>query len=485
MKYCSVQMSVLLFTVGGWCVSLHDQATREALPKVACLRRSIRAVFRPLVRTNLQVKDSSGAKIPVPETEGPCGVRKWREKHGRVSFYSQYDSCFVQIQGSSFLVPLAVQLAGDDRWIGVNISCPRTKRHAASPQPTPSMLPGSCDLDPAMRMPCGPLAVSMETCGLLGCCFNSQEDVCYYRLNACSVDGHFVFSVEATDTMPRLDPRTLWVRGHPDCLPAVATEDVAIFKIPTTACGARMSSKGDVLIYEVAVETQQTDRSPFSLQVQCEYPAAEPAATWRSESIIVRPTPAVAIGNIGVQMRIATDSSFSSFISADQLPAAFQLRSPIYVEVSIRQPAPEPGLSLRVRDCFAYPTSRTSVWRLLYDGCPNLLDPLRSSTPVESQGEASPPSQVRRFDVKTFAFLDPQTGKPSEEEIYFYCWVEICTVAAECAQPCTIVSSEARRRRRREVWSDLAQLVSLGPLRLGRSDVDPEPYVPIRTKCSR
>ena len=62
------------------------------------------------------------------------------------------------------------------------------------------------------------------------------------------------------------------------------------------------------------------------------------------------------------------DSSFSSFISADQLPAAFQLRSPIYVEVSIRQPAPEPGLSLRVRDCFAYPTSRTSVWRLLYDG---------------------------------------------------------------------------------------------------------------------
>ena len=44
------------------------------------------------------------------------------------------------------------------------------------------------------------------------------------------------------------------------------------------------------------------------------------------------------------------------------------------------------------------------------------------------------------------------------------------------------LASEARRRRRREVWSDLAQLVSLEPLRLGRSDVDPEPYVPIITK---
>ena len=49
--------------------------------------------------------------------------------------------------------------------------------------------------------------------------------------------------------------------------------------------------------------------------------------------------------------------------------------------------------------------------------CPNLLDPLRSSSPVDSEGGASTPSQVRRFDVKTFAFLDPQTGKPSEEEV--------------------------------------------------------------------
>ncbi|CAL8273975.1 unnamed protein product [Lota lota] len=441
MKYCSVQMSVLLLTVGGWCLSLHDQAAREALPKVACFNRRIRAVFGPLVGTNLHVKDTSGAKIPVPEDEGPCGVRKSREKHGGVSFYSQYDSCYVQIQGSSFLVPLAVQLAGDDRWIGVNISCLLIKRHAGPPQPTPMLLPGKCDLVPTLRMPCGPLAVSMKACWGLGCCFNSQEAVCYYRLNACSMDGHFVFSVEATDTEPRLDPRTLGVRGHPDCLPGVATGDIAIFKIPTTECGARLKLQGDVLTYEVEVESLQTDHSPFSLQVQCEYegPGVQPVAAVRSASIIATPAPLVAMGTIGVQMKIATDSSFSSFIGADQLPAAFPLRSPVYVEVSIRQPAPEPGLSLRVRDCFAYPASRTSVWTLLYDGCPNLLDPLRSSSPVDSQGGASSPSQVRRFDVKTFAFLDPQTGKPSAEEIYFYCWVEICTVEAECAQQCTIV----------------------------------------------
>ena len=49
-----------------------------------------------------------------------------------------------------------------------------------------------------------------------------------------------MFSVAATDASPRLDPRTLGVRGHPGCLPAVATQDVAVFKIHTAACGARM-----------------------------------------------------------------------------------------------------------------------------------------------------------------------------------------------------------------------------------------------------
>ena len=143
-----------------------------------------------------------------------------------------------------------------------------------------------------------------------------------------------------------------------------------------------------------------------SLQVQCEYPAPQPGAAGRSAAIMAAPTPLVAMGTIGVQMRIATgtlrptadaslqsgvvvlllvllclllllllmcgvlspDSSFSSFLSADQLPTAFPLRSPVHVEVSLRAPAPEPGLSLRVGDCFAYPASRTAAWRLLHHG---------------------------------------------------------------------------------------------------------------------
>lgn len=49
--------------------------------------------------------------------------------------------------------------------------------------------------------------------------------------------------------------------------------------------------------------------------------------------------------------------------------------------------------------------------------CPNPLDNMRSSVPVDNHGKTTSHSQVRRFDVKTFAFVDPQTGHPSTEEV--------------------------------------------------------------------
>lgn len=42
--------------------------------------------------------DHSGARIPVPLSEGSCGVRLGREKNHSVSFFSRYDSCYAHIE---------------------------------------------------------------------------------------------------------------------------------------------------------------------------------------------------------------------------------------------------------------------------------------------------------------------------------------------------------------------------------------------------
>lgn len=492
MNYRSIKIcaTLLLFTVmARRCVCLSpdhrkktlEQRKRLAMPRVTCSVRGIRAVFGPLVKNNVYARDVTGATVPVSQYEKTCGVQVAKVKNQSLSFFSRYDSCFVHVEGSKAVIPLQVQLAGEDRWIRVNISCPLIKTRSERTQPRPTPFPGNCDIERALRVDCGHQRVSSDVCYKLGCCYDARDSACYYTLNACSLDGHFVFSVNAADAHTPIEPSSLIVKDQPHCHPVVTTPDTAVFKIGVSDCGAKRKANGDVVIYEVEVVELHTGNdgknSQFSLQVQCEYDSSDlkRAAELRSLYAVTNPPPVIALGSIGVQMRIATDASFTSFIPEEQLPLTLPLREAVNVEISIVQPSPDPTLSLRVRDCFAYPGSRHSVWTLLYDGCPNPQDNMRSSVPVDKQGKTTSHSQVRRFDVKTFAFLDPSTGHPSPEEMYFYCWVEICTNDVDCAQRCTFISSEGERPRREAASQPhQLQLVSLGPLQLVQNNTEAE-----------
>uniref|UniRef100_A0AAQ4NTN8 Uncharacterized protein n=1 Tax=Gasterosteus aculeatus aculeatus TaxID=481459 RepID=A0AAQ4NTN8_GASAC len=378
-------------------------------------------------------------------------------------------------QGSKVIVPLQIQLTGEDRWLRVNISCPLIKRQRVRTPPIPTRewrepmstaaLPGNCDTERALRLDCGPRSISGDACDKLGCCYDAEESTCYYRLDGegtCSVDGHFVFSVKSTDTDPPIDPSSLTVKGQPHCSPAATTTDTAVFKIGIMDCGAKMTvmplhkAGGPVGCMLEYTGDDIIKGEVFSVQVQCEYNAlhVKRAADLRPFSPVTKPPPAVALGTMVVQMRIAQaitcviysfllDASFTSFFPEEQLPITFPLRKVVYVEVSIAQPSPDPSLSLRVRDCFAYPASGHSVWTLLHDGCPNPLDNMRSSVPVSDGGKIDSHSQFRRFDVKTFAFLDPHTGHPSGEEVMFYlCMFSMRSKKGVLLQMCSIPRSD-------------------------------------------
>lgn len=131
------------------------------------------------------------------------------------------------------------------------------------------VLPGKCEIDSSLRVDCGQRSITPQECVNLGCCYDEQDSVCFYRLNgeigahpmtsawvevklrcsickaalfpaACSLDGHFVFSVKATETEVPIDPSALLVKGHPHCLPVVITPDTAVFKIRLEDCGSKM-----------------------------------------------------------------------------------------------------------------------------------------------------------------------------------------------------------------------------------------------------
>lgn len=42
--------------------------------------------------------DMTGATIPVPQSDGSCGVKLVAEKKQSLSFFSRYDSCYAKIE---------------------------------------------------------------------------------------------------------------------------------------------------------------------------------------------------------------------------------------------------------------------------------------------------------------------------------------------------------------------------------------------------
>ncbi|KAF3846785.1 hypothetical protein F7725_003863 [Dissostichus mawsoni] len=401
-KLCWITLFFAMMTQHCWCSSairLKETPEEQHVPRVTCSDRRIRAVFGPLVRSNVHVK--------VPESEGSCGVRLGRERNQSLAFYSRYDSCYAQIEGSRAIVPLNVQLTGEDGWFNVTISCPLIKRHSQRTKRIPESFPGDCATERVLRVDCGYQSISREACIKQGCCYDAEDVTCYYRLN---------------DTEKTFDPSSLIVKDQPQCFPVITTPDTAVFKIRLTECGAKLRVDADVTTYEVEVEELHTksiiNHSPFRLLVQCEYDASDlkRAAGLRSLFPVTNPPTVVGLGTIG-----------------EKLPVSFSLGKILYVEISIAQPSLDPTLSLRVRDCFAYPASRHSVWTLLYDGCPNPLDKMRSVIPENNQ---RPPPTPKSEGLMSRC-LPSQTLTPAVP-MYFFCWVEICTDDVDCAQKCAI-----------------------------------------------
>ncbi|KAJ8345214.1 hypothetical protein SKAU_G00294070 [Synaphobranchus kaupii] len=473
----------LLIYVGPGVQSGHSALrSQDAKPSVTCKSRHMHALFGPAVQNNLQVKDE-GVRIPVPKNKETCGVKSVQEEDGRLSFYSLYDSCYHHIKGDSVVVALEVQVGKEGPWYRVNISCPLSQYEP----PELKLTLGTCRMQKSLRVTCGPQGISRDACLKLGCCFCRFQSTCYYRIDACSLDGNFVFSVNASDFQLPISFSSLRVKGQPQCTPVTASTDVAVFKFGVTECGAKrvafylstppcphilIQVFGKVVRYAVEVEalpqvpTVARD-SPIRLQVRCLYAGSVRLQTSLLSKDPTKPPLVSAVGTAKVRMRIATDDSFSSFVPEDEMPLELSLRTPVHVEVSFAGPSPNPGLSLRLRDCFAFPASRHSLWTLLHDGCPNPLDSERSAVLLGSWGQSLP--QVRRFDVKTFAFIDPKTGEPSMEELYFYCWVEICMEEEECEQQCPSLSYGSGRMRRESRSDRVSQLVFFGPVLLGQN----------------
>uniref|UniRef100_A0A670Z5X6 Zona pellucida glycoprotein 1 n=1 Tax=Pseudonaja textilis TaxID=8673 RepID=A0A670Z5X6_PSETE len=308
------------------------------------------------------------------------------------------------------------------------------------------------------RIPCaevqGPTA-----CHQTGCCYDARDQVtpCYYGNTVtvqCLRDGYFILVI-SRDMLdyPIILESVRLSYAQADCSPIRKTESFLVFRFPLTQCGTTVQVTGGKLIYENQLvsgldilkgpDGSITRDSTLMLHARCIYNTTDFLPLQVEVFSPPSPAPIFQVGPLRLELRIATDSSYTSYYS--QYPIVKILRDPVHVEIRILQ-RDDPSLVLVLNECWATPSSNPLEqlqWPILVDGCPFEGDNYR--TQLVPMGPATSelhfPNHYQRFIIYTFTFVDSAPQMVLDGLVYLFCSVSVCHPAdhdscrVECQMP--------------------------------------------------
>ncbi|KAM6899997.1 uncharacterized protein FYW49_018113 [Xenentodon cancila] len=312
----------------------------------------------------------------------------------------------------------------------------------------------NCAVHTRERLPCGHQGISASNCKKRGCCVDLSKPACYYPLDECTLDQHFIFAIRRNSAAIPVDPKKLVIPGRPLCKPAIVNDKVAIFKMKFTDCGARSYDVGDVKIHLIEVHATVrvlnlkygliTRTDPIRFLIECRYNKhgitqqlmasvdymVKTTSNYKT-SITKMPSSIISHSPYGVELRIAKDHTYSSYFPTHHQPLRVLLGHPVYLELVLTSPAPD--AVILVNYCLAYPDSAMNALVLVYEGCANPNDPTVAILKVSG----TPNNHQRRFVVNAFHFMDQKTSLYLNEEINFMCSVEVCRTSEKmCEEKC-------------------------------------------------
>ncbi|KAJ7420459.1 zona pellucida glycoprotein 1 [Willisornis vidua] len=322
-----------------------------------------------------------------------------------------------------------------------------------APQPGGMQLTREQCQVPVGRMPCV-APQGRDGCIQVGCCYDDMDRTtpCYYGNTAtvqCLREGQFILVVpRGTAAQPYNVDSVRLAGSQAGCEPFRVSDTFVMFRFPVTHCGTTLQVIEDRLIYEnqliSTIDVQGSSRgfvtrdSVYILRARCIYNASDLLPLGMEVAVPTTATPLAMPGPLGLQLRIATDESYSSYHAVGDFPLVRVLRDPIFVEVRLLQKT-DPNLVLVLHQCWASPGSNATAqpqWPILVDGCPFQGDNYR--TRMVPVGPASPelpfPSHYQRFVISTFTFVEPPGMAVMEGEVYISCSASVCHLAQP--EPC-------------------------------------------------
>ncbi|XP_039608753.1 zona pellucida sperm-binding protein 4-like [Polypterus senegalus] len=388
----------------------------------------------------------STVKNPCILVKGLQGFRLFRDGDLLVVRVDRH-SPYVNRHGSSYSVTLKTTSSAPAKIY----MCQQVSRSVVSD--------GECAVADSEKVPCGGDAVvGQADCEAENCCYDSSSSStssCYYGNTVtvqCNPNGQFVVVVSRNVTVPPLDLGSVRLldNSSPSCSPVTSTSNFALYQFSVSECGTLVKTVGGNVSYEnvmsAAISVTNgpqgsiTRDSIYKLSFQCSYSGDQNVNVEVGVYTVTPPLPVVEQGLMDLELRIAKDSSYSSYYGDADYPVTRVLRDPVDVEVRIVNRS-DPNLVLTLGNCWVTPgpsASNQPQWSLLVNGCPYLGDDyLTSLINVDATSGVAYPSHYKRFEFKMFAFVSASQQGLSQM-VYIFCSAAVCYPSAvdSCVQSC-------------------------------------------------
>ncbi|XP_009706406.1 PREDICTED: zona pellucida sperm-binding protein 4 [Cariama cristata] len=409
--------------------------------------------------------DTEG-KAHALQNDSGCGLSVSGTPDGSRKVSVSYTGCYVFEWDGNYL--LLVGLEGTDA-AGQKIL--REEKLLRCPVDLPALDAPSSSVCSAVlsqdRLLCASLPVSRGDCEVRGCCYDPRDRVkpCYFGNTVtahCTPDGQFSIAVSRDVTLPPvvLDSVQLASGHSTGCVPVVKNSAFVVYQFPLSACGTTFQVTGDQAIYENELVASRdvktgslgsvTRDSTFRLHVRCSYSITGSFIPLSVQVFTLPPLPAVSQpGPLSLELRVASDGSYTSYYTESDYPVVKTLRDPLHVEVKILQRT-DPDLILVLHHCWATPSinpQQQLQWPVLVDGCPYAGDNYQTQlVPLNLASGLLFPSHYQRFTLYTFAFVDSTSREMLSGLVYLHCSASVCHRSVQ--ESCTITCPARARGKR-------------------------------------
>ncbi|XP_069582923.1 zona pellucida sperm-binding protein 2-like [Ranitomeya imitator] len=290
----------------------------------------------------------------------------------------------------------------------------------------------------------------------------------------CLSDGTMEVSVKKLWNIPDMDLSRLVLRDA-SCRPVVL-DGIAKFVFSVKDCRTTRRFQRNLMIYEndVTYSSISSGKILFTMYVTCNYTTNSTLVVDYSYEDNPTPTAQTGIAPLDLVLRLSKSDGYNVFYEDTEYPVIKYLREPLYFEVELLHSS-DPQLELFLDSCWATTTPDMRsfpTWPIIRNSCEHNEPYLTVFHPVRTDARVQFPSHLKRFEVKTFTFMDG--GAAYSGEIYFHCDVIICDSSNLASDPvCTQMGSciPARQRLGRSVdaasdehrWVSSGQLFLLAP----------------------